>query len=129
MKKNERLERLAAEFRSHPEFFLSSIENINQEGDLTEDAIIHIATRSHDINIIIEAIALGADVNLPGDYGFTPLHYAARRQDVGIIKLLLKHGARTTTLNEWGQTALDEFELGKPQSNTQTAIIRKLLSK
>ena len=40
----------------------------------------------------------------------TPLHYAADRGQVALVRLLLEHGADITALDDDGQTAADIAE-------------------
>jgi ankyrin repeat protein len=52
-------------------------------------------------------IEFGADVNITGDLGNTPLHHAASRGNTEIASKLLRHGANPVLKNEFGQTPLD----------------------
>ena len=54
----------------------------------------------------------GADVNLIGDLGNTPLHQAAMAGKTDVVLKLLKHGANTSLQNEFAQTALEVARLG-----------------
>jgi ankyrin repeat protein len=49
----------------------------------------------------------GADVNARDYEGFTPLHHAASRGDVELIRYLVDHGADVTALSRKGQTTAD----------------------
>jgi ankyrin repeat protein len=49
-----------------------------------------------------------ADVNYQSKYdGYTSLHWAARKGDLQLVRLLLKHGARVQLVNNKNQTPLD----------------------
>ena len=50
---------------------------------------------------------LGADVNRRDDEGYTPLHNAASRGDVDVIRFLVEHGADVTAVSRVGQTTAD----------------------
>jgi len=50
---------------------------------------------------------LGADVNQRDDEGYTPLHNAASRGDVEVIRFLVEHGADVTAVSRVGQTTAD----------------------
>jgi len=50
---------------------------------------------------------LGADVNARDVNGFTPLHHAASRGDVPVIRFLIEHGADPTLIARRGQTTAD----------------------
>ncbi len=50
---------------------------------------------------------LGADVNARDHNGYTPLHHAAARGDVDLIKYLVSKGADVTAVGRTGQTTVD----------------------
>ncbi len=50
---------------------------------------------------------LGADVNRRDDEGYTPLHNAASRGDLEVIRFLVEHGADPTAVSRVGQTTAD----------------------
>ena len=50
---------------------------------------------------------LGADVNQRDEEGYTPLHNAAARGDVEVIRFLVQHGADVTAVSRVGQTTAD----------------------
>ncbi|WP_420634422.1 ankyrin repeat domain-containing protein [Candidatus Palauibacter sp.] len=50
---------------------------------------------------------LGADVNQRDDAGYTPLHNAASRGDLEVIRFLVEHGADVTAVSRVGQTTAD----------------------
>ncbi len=50
---------------------------------------------------------LGADVNQRDEEGYTPLHNAASRGDVEVIRFLVEHGADVTAVSRVGQTTAD----------------------
>ncbi len=50
---------------------------------------------------------LGADVNARDYNGYAPLHHAASRGDVDVIKYLVEHGADVTVVARRGQTTAD----------------------
>ena len=49
----------------------------------------------------------GADVNVPDSWGYTPLHYAAIRGDVEMIRYLVDLGADVAALTRLGMSPLD----------------------
>jgi len=61
-----------------------------------------------EIEALVEG---GADVNVVGDMGSTPLHEAAGQGHVEAVRFLLGHGARTDVKNEFGRTALEVAEI------------------
>jgi len=50
---------------------------------------------------------LGADVNARDHQGYSPLHHAASRGDVGLIRYLVDHGADVTVISRAGQSTAD----------------------
>ncbi len=50
---------------------------------------------------------MGADVNLPDAWGYTPLHYAAVRGDNPLIEYLVSKGADVHALSRMGQSVVD----------------------
>jgi ankyrin repeat protein len=50
---------------------------------------------------------LGADVNARDHNGYTPVHHAAARGDVALIKYLVSKGADVTAIGRTGQTTVD----------------------
>lgn len=50
---------------------------------------------------------LGANANQRDDEGYTPLHNAASRGDVEMIRYLVEHGADVTAVSRVGQTTAD----------------------
>ena len=62
---------------------------------------------SGNIKAVKQAIAAGADVNVKGVVGSTPLHYAALNGHKEIVELLLANGAEVNAMNDDGDTPLD----------------------
>ena len=52
-------------------------------------------------------IAAGAPADAVNADNSTPLHWAARKNNVGALRLLIAHGANLDVKNKWGATALD----------------------
>jgi ankyrin repeat protein len=50
---------------------------------------------------------LGADVNARDHNGYTPLHHAASRGDVDLIRYLVSKGADVKAVARTGQTTVD----------------------
>ncbi|KAI1268169.1 ankyrin repeat-containing domain protein [Xylariaceae sp. FL1019] len=59
------------------------------EKNVMLDAPIHIATRKREHNFVTALINEGVDVNLPGPFGFTPLHIAAHDGNTTLVEDLL----------------------------------------
>jgi uncharacterized protein len=69
-----------------------------------------------------ELIADGADVNAAQRDGTTPLHWAAYRVDVELVRQLLERGAQADVVNRFGATPL-----GEAVKAANTAIVELLL--
>jgi ankyrin repeat protein len=69
---------------------------------------LHRAVHAGDLQIVENLLQNGADPNLPGDTGRTPLHEITLHASnaIAIAKLLLKYGADPTLLDDWGMTPL-----------------------
>jgi hypothetical protein len=57
-------------------------------------------------------LKLGFDVNARGGEGFTPVNHAALRGLVGIVRLLIEHGADLEIRNHYGGTAIESCQWG-----------------
>jgi ankyrin repeat protein len=57
-------------------------------------------------------LKLGFDVNARGGEGFTPVSHAALRGLVGIVRVLIEHGADLEIRNQYGGTALESCQWG-----------------
>jgi len=79
--------------------------SINTRG-ITGDTPLKIAVVRGDYDICKEMLECGADPNVQGEDGFTPLHYAARR-DKKIGQLLRNFGASDDIKNDFGDTPAD----------------------
>jgi ankyrin repeat protein len=55
-----------------------------------------------NLNLVSDLIVLGADVNVQGDGGWTPLHLAVREGSVEIARMLIGAGADLNLQDTWG---------------------------
>jgi ankyrin repeat protein len=72
------------------------------------DSCLHIAAARGDLRAARILVESGADVNLQGDLGNTPLHYARKRAHADVVAYLVCSGASPDLVNEFGESALGE---------------------
>jgi uncharacterized protein len=90
---------------------LNRVDRLNQflnKGG-SPDRYFHAAINAGSIDCVKLMIARGANVNLPGDAGVTPLMNSVRatyRGTIEITELLIKKGARVNARASKGSTAL-----------------------
>ncbi|QSP94772.1 ankyrin repeat domain-containing protein [Marinobacter salinisoli] len=95
---------------------LAAGANLEVKNDEGWTALHHAARKkndggtkhSADATIVIQLIQAGANPNTLNDQLVTPLMIAGVNNRENIVKLLLKHGARTDIKNKFGKTAEDE---------------------
>jgi uncharacterized protein len=90
---------------------LNKIDRLKQFLKLggSPDRYFHAAINAGSIDCVKLMISRGANINLPGDEGVTPLMTAARvtyRGGVEMTALLIKHGANVNARASRGSTAL-----------------------
>src|SRR6185437_10659924 len=88
----------------------------------SSETLKHAAFRGQT-DRIIEAIAVGADVNEPDCDGDTPLMLAAAQGHASIVAVLLRNGADVSAHNDGGETALHLAAYGG-----HTEAVRALLA-
>lgn len=69
---------------------------------------------------VLALLEAGADPNLPGRLGWTPLHHAATSDSSAIIKLLLEKGANLEAYTAIGETPLEKAIAGRKELATAT---------
>ncbi|WP_341907505.1 ankyrin repeat domain-containing protein [Fluviicola taffensis] len=80
--------------------------NINQLTD-TGDTPLMSAIRNEYIQIIAILLENGADPNFCNKQGFYPIHFATQKQNMEIVKLLVKYGAQIDQQDgKFGKTPL-----------------------
>jgi TonB family protein len=74
------------------------------------------------IGRVLALLRYGADPNVIGEQGYTPLHQAALNGNTAVVRLLLEHGAKVTARSKKGTLPLHDAAVG---GNAQT--VRALL--
>ena len=67
---------------------------------------LHQACADGHIEVVRALLAAGADPNIRDADSAAPIHFSACAGDLGVLQLLLDHGADISTTNESGTTAL-----------------------
>lgn len=73
---------------------------------LLESSSIHEAAREGNLNIVIQQLNTGVDVNLANESGDTPITYAAFMGHLEIVDLLIEKGAKVNAKGLAGWTPL-----------------------
>jgi ankyrin repeat protein len=74
------------------------------------DSCLAFATAIGSVAVVHQLMDMGAEVNLTGEFGLTPLHWAATRQDefsAEIVTMLLEKGADLSARDGSGETPAD----------------------
>lgn len=70
------------------------------------DSCLHIAAGRGDLQAVKLLVDAGINVNLRGDLGNTPLHYAHKSAHTEVVEFLIIRGALPHLVNELGETAI-----------------------
>jgi len=96
--------------RDNPDLDLYRTDGGGQP-DMRLGTALHVAIHYGDVQTVEALLKAGADPNLPGDDGRTPLcelafHQSLSAQAPAIASLLLRYGADPALLDDWGMTPL-----------------------
>ncbi len=105
----EELKEVVRKNQTHPEFLGINIEHVDERSAL-DNTMLHLAAGTGALSDITLLVQHGADLNAPGDLGYTPLHMAVLMKQKFSLKLLLELGADHNIRNEFGQTPKDLAE-------------------
>ncbi|QEY25317.1 ankyrin repeat domain-containing protein [Neisseria zalophi] len=118
------LSNILKRYEIHPDFLGVSIEDINQVGGM-DDTVLHIAARNNYLNDALIFLQNGALIDIKGDLGYTPLHYACMFGNIEMVRLLLDNGANKNIQNEFGENAI---KIAINSSSENKDMIVKLLN-
>ncbi|MDH5301930.1 MAG: ankyrin repeat domain-containing protein [Gammaproteobacteria bacterium] len=92
----EWFEKAAAQDHSAAKGFLATLSS----------SLIFAVVANNEEEQLNRLLTNGADVNVVGDAGFTPLHYAVNAQHASMVRTLLARGAKINTKSDDGFTPL-----------------------
>lgn len=78
------------------------------------DSCLHIAAGRGDLRAVMLLVDAGMNVNLRGDIGNTPLHYASNGKHDDIVEFLINRGALPDLANEFGENAFYKRSKNSP---------------
>jgi ankyrin repeat protein len=87
-----------------------------------EPALVDVVRSGSDVSVVRSLVKRGADVNTPAADGTTALHWAAYRDDLDTVVLLLGAGAHAKATNRYGVSPLS-----LAATNGNARIIERLL--
>ncbi|WP_313465097.1 ankyrin repeat domain-containing protein [Pseudomonas nitroreducens] len=87
------LEDIFSEIATVPDFFEHRIDSVHYRNGYG-DTPLHIVSCWGDCEAIKVLVAAGADIDAPGEHGFTPLHCAVEQDHPEAVALLLELGAK-----------------------------------
>ena len=79
---------------------IQTISDINMRGRDGRTLINHAAIYGL-IDVFNYLLGQGADITIPDDMGYTPLHSAVKCRNIEIAKILLEHGASVSAVNKF----------------------------
>jgi ankyrin repeat protein len=87
--------------------FGDDVKAVEAEGFYAGATLLHTAAADCNVAVVKYLVSKGADVNAPDNWGWTPLHRAARdNSNVEVLKYLVSQGADANVKNKGGATPL-----------------------
>ena len=87
----------------HPTWDVDTIA-LNGRYGVFHETPLHVFAVRGDYRACKCLVDAGADLNVPGEHGYTPLHEAVHQGHVAIVELFLQHGADSTLPTAMGTT-------------------------
>ncbi len=69
-------------------------------------SLLHVAARWGGMEMVRYLLSLKLDPNSRDCNQYTPLHYAAKYNRLGVVEVLVENGANVHAKDNWGQTAI-----------------------
>ena len=104
-KSDRALQLLLSQFRDTAMFEGYEITSPESHGN-GGDTPLHVVALDGDIDLLNKMMPFVKDIDVSGDCGYTPLHYAVIWMRPEIAKILIKHGADPTRKNDYGDSPL-----------------------
>ena len=83
---------ISERYKHLPEFDGLEFTDVNQRGNLG-NSLLHVASTNGVLNEVLSLLEAGADPNLKGGDGSTPLYDAVSQRHYEVAKALFEHGA------------------------------------
>ncbi len=97
-------------YKDYSEFIDKRLTDPNQRG-YSGDSLLDLVARVGTLEEVDLLVAANAQIDSPGDMGYTPLHSAASQARLDMVEHLLKLGADPTVRSEFGTTAAETAEI------------------
>lgn len=109
---NPELQALVDKYRYLWEYTGWDVTDVAEPYDADGDTLLHHVAGYSGVDEVNLLVAAGADVNVRGDMGYTPLRCAATWGRPQVAERLLTLGADQSLRNEFGLTALEAAQQG-----------------
>jgi hypothetical protein len=104
-KNNAVLQTLLAEFREMDMFY--DCEIVAPESPCPDgDTPLHVIALDGDLDLLKKILPFVTNIDVAGDCGYTPLHYAIKWRHPEVAKLLLAQGADPERLADYDDSAI-----------------------
>lgn len=97
---------LLEDYSRLPEYSGITLAEVDQIS-LFGDRPINLAATRGSVAEMETLLAAGADLNSPGEHGYTPLHNAVEQGAKEAVEWLIAKGANRFAINDWGMSASD----------------------
>lgn len=97
---------LLVDYSQLPEYSGITLADVDQIS-LFGDRPINVAATRGSIAEMETLLSAGADLNSPGEHGYTPLHNAVEQGSKEAVEWLVANGANRFAINDWGMSPSD----------------------